>query len=144
MLILSREPGASIVAVSATASHLITLLKILPDRPAISILIVETTTARPGRFHTRTAEIDLNATLKVNDDIGLTLVDFRRDKVRLGIDVPREWQLFRQEIYEVFQGKLLGGMDDPDTGAAGSPVPKTPPPQPPSRDVRLNEPDSEN
>ncbi len=39
----------------------------------------------------------------IGDDIRITVVDIRGDKVRLGIDAPRHIQVHRQEVYEAIQ-----------------------------------------
>ncbi len=36
----------------------------------------------------------------INDDIIITIVDVRGDKVRLGIEAPRSVNVHRMEIYE--------------------------------------------
>ena len=41
----------------------------------------------------------------INDDIVLTLVDIRGDKVRLGIDAPRDIPIHRQEVAEAIAAK---------------------------------------
>ncbi len=35
----------------------------------------------------------------IGDDIVITIIDIRGDKVRLGIDAPREVPVHRQEVY---------------------------------------------
>ena len=39
----------------------------------------------------------------IGDDIIVTIVDIRGDKVRLGIEAPKEVPVFRQELYEAIQ-----------------------------------------
>ena len=42
-------------------------------------------------------------TIMIDDDIEITVVDIRGDKVRLGINAPRSVQVHRKEIYEAIQ-----------------------------------------
>ncbi len=39
----------------------------------------------------------------IGDDIVITIVDIRGDKVRLGIDAPQDIPVHRQEVYEAIQ-----------------------------------------
>lgn len=41
-----------------------------------------------------------NQTIMINDDIKITVVDIRGDKVRLGIDAPKDVRIYRQEVYD--------------------------------------------
>ena len=41
-----------------------------------------------------------NQTLRIGEDILLTVVDVQGDQVRLGITAPRDVQILRQELYE--------------------------------------------
>ena len=39
----------------------------------------------------------------IGDDIEITIVDVRGDKVRLGITAPREISVHRREVYDAIQ-----------------------------------------
>ncbi len=43
----------------------------------------------------------------IGDDIVITIVDIRGDKVRLGIDAPKEIPVHRQEVYDAIQREKL-------------------------------------
>ena len=42
-------------------------------------------------------------TIMIGDDIEITVVDIRGDKVRLGINAPRQIQVHRKEVYEAIK-----------------------------------------
>ena len=42
-------------------------------------------------------------TIMIGDDIEITVVDIRGDKVRLGITAPRNVQVHRKEVYEAIK-----------------------------------------
>ena len=42
-------------------------------------------------------------TIMIGDDIEITVVDIRGDKVRLGINAPRSVQVHRKEVYEAIK-----------------------------------------
>ena len=41
--------------------------------------------------------------IMIGDNVMITIVDIRGDKVRLGIDAPTEIPVHRQEVYEAIQ-----------------------------------------
>ena len=41
--------------------------------------------------------------IMIGDEIVITIVDIRGDKVRLGIDAPQQIPVHRQEVYEAIQ-----------------------------------------
>ncbi len=47
----------------------------------------------------------VNESIYINDDITVTVVEIRGDKVRLGIVAPKEVPVHRQEVYEAIHGK---------------------------------------
>ena len=42
-------------------------------------------------------------TIMLGDDIEVTVVDIRGDKVRLGVEAPKEVPVHRREVYEAIQ-----------------------------------------
>ena len=42
-------------------------------------------------------------TIMIGDDVKITVVDIRGDKVRLGITAPRHVQVHRQEVYDAIK-----------------------------------------
>ena len=41
--------------------------------------------------------------IMIGDDVVVTIVDIRGDKVRLGIDAPQDIPVHRQEVYDAIQ-----------------------------------------
>ncbi len=41
--------------------------------------------------------------IMIGDNVVITIVDIRGDKVRLGIDAPKEIPVHRQEVYEAIK-----------------------------------------
>lgn len=44
-----------------------------------------------------------NEALMINDDITIVVVEIRGDKVRLGVELPREVSLHRGEVYDAIR-----------------------------------------
>lgn len=47
-----------------------------------------------------------NETIIIDDHITVTVVEIRGDKVRLGIEAPKEVSVHRREVYEAIQNQL--------------------------------------
>ena len=47
----------------------------------------------------------VNEAIRINDDITIVVVDIRGDKVRLGIEAPKDVPVHRQEVYDAIQRK---------------------------------------
>src|ERR1700761_5260537 len=79
-----------------------------------------------------------NESIVINNDITVTVVEIRGDKVRLGIVAPKEVPVHRQEVFDAIHGK---GNSAPDaaSGVVPKPVPlpsrTVPNPPPPLRDA---------
>lgn len=44
-----------------------------------------------------------NESIVIRDDIVITVVEIRRDKVRIGIEAPKEVTVHRREVYEAIK-----------------------------------------
>jgi carbon storage regulator len=49
----------------------------------------------------------------INDHIRVTVVEIRGDKVRLGIDAPKDVTVHRREVYEAIQNQLKAHDSEP-------------------------------
>jgi len=47
-----------------------------------------------------------NESIIINDHIVVTVVEIRGDKVRLGIEAPKDVSVHRREVYEAIQNQL--------------------------------------
>ena len=54
-------------------------------------------------------------TIVIGDSIRITIVDVRGDKVRIGIDAPRDVAVHREEVYDAIQREL----SEKEAGAPG-------------------------
>ena len=60
-----------------------------------------------------------NESIIINNDIIVTVVEIRGDKVRLGIVAPKSVSVHRQEVYEAIHGALA----EPTPPATQTPKP---------------------
>ncbi len=59
--------------------------------------------------------------IMIGDDVVITIVDIRGDKVRLGIQAPTKIPVHRQEVYEAIQRERAAeNSDDQATSAKSS------------------------
>ena len=65
--------------------------------------------------------------IMIGDNIVITVVDIRGDKVRLGINAPTEVPVHRQEVYEAIQRENLRAsrLDPDEVRSVGKPQPRT-------------------
>jgi carbon storage regulator len=47
-----------------------------------------------------------NESIRINDNIELMVVEIRGDKVRLGINAPKEIPVHREEVYQAIQREM--------------------------------------
>lgn len=68
-------------------------------------------------------------TIMIGDEIEITVVDIRGDKVRLGINAPRSVQVHRKEVYDAIKREMtdaahvsvedISGADNNVRGGSG-------------------------
>ena len=61
-----------------------------------------------------------NESIVINNDITVTVVEIRGDKVRLGIVAPKEVPVHRQEVYDAIHGQA--GSEPALSTVAAKPV----------------------
>lgn len=54
--------------------------------------------------------------LKIGDDVTITVLSVRGQQVRVGVDAPRTVEVHREEIYDKIKGgnSIEGSQDAPD------------------------------
>ena len=71
-------------------------------------------------------------TIMIGDDIEITIVDIRGDKVRLGINAPKSIQVHRKEVYLAIkrENEQAARVSPRDLAGADSPKPPASPTPP--------------
>lgn len=65
-----------------------------------------------------------NESIVINDDVTIVVVEIRGDKVRLGVEAPKEVPVHRKEVYDAIKrseslqndpsGSAANGAENPD------------------------------
>ncbi len=55
-----------------------------------------------------------NESIVINDKIVITVIEIRGDKVRLGIEAPRDVPVHRSEVYQAIQNAAGADSATPD------------------------------
>lgn len=61
--------------------------------------------------------------LRIGDDVEITVVEVKGDMVRIGIDAPRNVQVWRKELWEAIVAENIKAAEE----AASPTIPKIPP-----------------
>ncbi|NIL98436.1 MAG: carbon storage regulator CsrA [Planctomycetales bacterium] len=67
-----------------------------------------------------------NESIVINNDITIVVVEIRGDKVRLGVEAPKEVPVHRREVYEAIKradAAAAEGSEAAEPGRASSPEP---------------------
>jgi carbon storage regulator len=56
-----------------------------------------------------------NESIIINDNITVTVIEIRGDKVRLGIEAPKDVTVHRREVYEAIQNQAKSREHDRGT-----------------------------
>jgi len=63
-----------------------------------------------------------NESIVINNDITIVVVEIRGDKVRLGVDAPKEIPVHRREVYDAIQRNELPAKEEKDKAATEADV----------------------
>ena len=50
----------------------------------------------------------INESIVINDNVSVLVVEVRGDRVRLGIEAPKDVSVHRREVYDVIKGETSG------------------------------------
>ena len=128
---LSRMVGETIMIGEL---HAVTVLKISPD--SVRLLVI----SGQAGSKPKTVQLARDQFVRLEGMVQITIVDIRDDKVRIGINCASNLNVHRLEVWEALKKE---NQSDGDEGTAGSRVPRPTKPNPPSTDVRLDEPKAE-
>jgi len=62
-----------------------------------------------------------NESIVINNDITIVVVEIRGDKVRLGVEAPKEVPVHRREVYDAIKRNERQGRDGPPENAGPTP-----------------------
>lgn len=60
-----------------------------------------------------------NESIVINNDITIVVVEIRGDKVRLGVEAPKEVPVHRREVYDAIR-RNEANSQDPASGSSGN------------------------
>lgn len=61
-----------------------------------------------------------NESIVINNDITIVVVEIRGDKVRLGVEAPKEVPVHRREVYDAIRQNDTAVRDKAETDANGA------------------------
>jgi carbon storage regulator len=76
-----------------------------------------------------------NESIVINDDITVVVIEIRGDRVRLGIEAPKNVPVHRREVFDAIHRNAASQgecKDDPPPQPQGAKLPDPPPSSPPA------------
>ena len=64
--------------------------------------------------------------LRVGEEVEITIVEVKGDMVRLGIQAPRDVQVWRKELWEAIVAENIKAAEEAAAAAPATPVPAIP------------------
>lgn len=61
-----------------------------------------------------------NESIVINNDITIVVVEIRGDKVRLGVEAPKEVPVHRREVYDAIRRNEADGAGNADASNSGA------------------------
>jgi len=61
-----------------------------------------------------------NESIVINNDITIVVVEIRGDKVRLGVEAPKEIPVHRREVYDAIRRNEMTTLDKADADSNGA------------------------
>ncbi|HEY2895089.1 MAG TPA: carbon storage regulator CsrA [Pirellulales bacterium] len=61
-----------------------------------------------------------NESIVINNDITIVVVEIRGDKVRLGVEAPKEVPVHRREVYDAIRRSDVSVVDQADADTNGA------------------------
>ena len=61
-----------------------------------------------------------NESIVINDDITIVVVEIRGDKVRLGVEAPKEVPVHRREVYDAIKRSEQENNNTHNSGSSGT------------------------
>jgi carbon storage regulator len=63
-----------------------------------------------------------NESIVINNDITIVVVEIRGDKVRLGVEAPKEVPVHRREVYDAIKRHAIPEGDESPSGSPSDPA----------------------
>ena len=86
-----------------SALAIATRTEVVTEPESIDVWSLDAVHTREGVLQMLVLSRQRDESIIIGDNIVITIVDIRGDKVRLGIEAPKEVPVHRQEVYEAIQ-----------------------------------------
>jgi sRNA-binding carbon storage regulator CsrA len=132
MLVLSGKPGLTVCVKIKDDIHELTVLDVRPSDNSVALLVTQENAQESQR---RRHRLRVNQALPVSGGIEFFLLQVVGERTRIGVTAPREASVYRRRVNALAKNEDAQG-DEPNSGTAGSRVPRPPTPKPPVLNAR--------